>query len=77
MPAEDGGREQQRTFERPIDQYPRIRDSGRWVLSSGILQAPIAIYFAYRAWSGVEPLVSAAFAILSALSAAVLFSMND
>lgn len=53
-----------RQHERPIDNYPRIRDGGWWLISSGVTQGAIGLWFVSRAWRGIDPGVSAAFAFL-------------
>lgn len=65
-----------RTFDRPIDDYPRVRDTGRWVLRSGVVPFLAGLWFVYRAWTGVDPGVSALMAFLLGASFAAVWSLT-
>lgn len=47
------------TYERPIDRYPRVRDTGRWILRNGVTQFGLGLLFVYRAGQGTDPGLSA------------------
>lgn len=58
---------------RPIDNYPRIRDGGWWLISSGVIQVAIGFWFVYRAWQGMDPGRSALMAFLMGATAMALY----
>jgi len=62
------------SYERPIDRHPRIRETGRFIVYSGITPFVAGCYFVYRAWAGTEPGLSALMAFLMGMSAVAVWS---
>lgn len=63
--------------ERPIDNYPRIRDGAWWIISSGIVPASAGLWFVYQASQGQQPGLSALMAFVLGASAMTLVLMDE
>lgn len=70
--SSDASSQQSEYPQRPIDRYPRVRDAGRWIMASGVLQAVLGLGFVYQAWQGHSPGIAALFAFVMGMIASGL-----
>jgi hypothetical protein len=60
--------------DRPIDNYPRLRDAGAFVYKSGLIPAACGVCFVLWAAAGNAPALSATFAFINGVLFGLVFA---